>query len=229
MDENAFGMQNKSVPFLSLDEIRENAREALDLLQYKEGAVDLHMLCEKLQIRLNFSEQQRQDKNGSLILGSAKFDKKLIEVNLHGNSQRERFTIAHEVGHFYLHHDRYLQSETTVQQDLLYDAPRFESYNYDRLEAQANAFASELLLPYNHFLLSVEALRAYIGIYDRGFGYIFVDDQPCNYIPYNEMMSTLSRSFDVSKHAIEVRLNKLGLITDRRKCNDFDKQLYKTW
>ncbi len=215
--ETTLTNQFNSVPYVNDEEIREIALDTLSLLKHTRGAVDLQKLCALLDIDLSFFERMTQDSDGNQILGSANFGTRRIEVNLHGNSQRERFTIAHEIGHFCLGHDQYLLSDSVVEHDLLAVSQSESAFNFERLEYQANIFASELLLPYGDFLISVEALRLHIGIYDRGFGYIFVDDQTCNYIPYNELLSSLSNHYQVSRQAIEIRLKRIGLVTDKRK------------
>lgn len=218
------GPPTNYVPFIPEIEIREIAQKSLNLLRYVRGTVDLHKLCEELEVQLNFSETLARDFDGHPILGTANFTERMIEVNLHGNKHRERFTIAHEIGHFCLCHDRYLHSESVIEHDLFVDAKSDGTLNYERLENQANIFASELLLPVEDFRISVEALRSYIGFVDKGFGYIFVDDQPCNYKPYNDMMFALSDHFDVSKQAIEIRLKRLGLLKDKRGNNQLSKR-----
>jgi len=206
----------KSVPFLTDAKIQIVTQESLTCIQYAKGAVDLESLCREMSLELNFSNQTPHDLDGNPILGSAIFCNRLIEVNLHGNKHRERFTIAHEIGHFCLRHDQYLRSESIVERDLFVDVETDDNFNYDRLEHQANLFASKLLLPENHFRNAVDALRLQNHIYDKGFGYIFVDDQPCNYAPYNQLISDLSAYFEVSKQVIEIRLNGMGLLTDKR-------------
>ncbi len=227
--DTTFSPQSKSVAFVPDKEIRETSRKSLKLLGHDSGAVDLEKLCAELDLQLTFSKRLSHDADGNPILGSANFGKRSIEVNLHGNRHRERFTIAHEIGHFCLRHEQYLYSETIVEHDLLVGAQSEVTCNYERLEYQANIFASELLLPYEDFQFSVEALRLHVGIYDRGFGYIYVDDQPCNYTPFNEMMSLLSNHFDVSKQAIEIRLKRMGLLTDRRGNNQLSQFRSSVW
>lgn len=213
----AFSPKINSITFLPEAEIRNAAQNSLRKIRYNSGVVNLEELCEKLDIHLTFSKNLYFDTDGSSVLGSANFSKRSIEVNLHGNIHRERFTIAHEIGHFCLSHGRYLHSDSIIEQDLIMDTQSNDDFNYARLEYQANIFASEVLLPFQEFRTYVDALRLHFGIYDRGFGYIFVDDQHCNYTLYNAMMFELSNHFDVSKYAIEVRLKRMGLLTDNRK------------
>lgn len=208
--------QAKSVTFLPDMEIQAAAQEALTVALYGGGEVHLEKLCVELALDLTYSERVLQDADGNIILGSANFSKRSIEINRHGDRNRERFTVAHEIGHFCLNHDKYLHSESIIERDLIVDTETDDTFNYERLEYQANLFGSMILLPEKQFRHAVEALRQELNISDRGFGYIFVDDQPCNYAPYNQMLSALSDHFGASKQAIEIRLKRAGLLTDER-------------
>ncbi|MEI5679530.1 MULTISPECIES: ImmA/IrrE family metallo-endopeptidase [unclassified Mesorhizobium] len=216
-DEIEDGSARVSVPYLTAEQIEKSAQEILEQVGYKSGPVDLEKICSMLSINLQFSEQLIEDEDGTPILGSANFDRKSITINSHANSNRERFTLGHEIGHFCLKHDRYLRSETIVERDLFVDGEAVHAFNYERLEFQANSFASNVLLPSHVFCAEVDLARIKFDIRDRGHGYIFVDDQPCNSQPYDQLLSTLSSEFKVSKQAIEIKLRKIGLLTDQRR------------
>lgn len=207
------------VPYIPDEHMEKSVRDVLEQVHYKSGPVDLAKICAILSIDLQYSEQIIEDEDGKLILGSANFDRKSITINSHGNSNRERFTLGHEIGHFCLKHDRYIRSETIVEQDLFVDREADNAFNFERLEFQANSFSSTLLMPSNVFRIAVAVARKRFEIRDRGHGYIFVDDQPCNSLPYYHFLSTLSSEFMVSKQAIEIKLRKMGLLTDQRKEN----------
>lgn len=216
-DEYQNDTDSVSVPYLRNEEIQQFVQIILKQIDYTAGPVDLAKICSELFIDLQYTNQEVQDSNGNPILGSANFDRKSILINSHENKQRERFTIGHEIGHFCLRHDRYLRSETIVERDLLINSAKKKSFNYDWLEFQANAFASELLLPNNIFRIRISEFRADLDIRDIGHGYIFVDDQPCNYEPYSQLLSKLSSYFEVSKQAVEIKLKKMRMLTDQRK------------
>lgn len=131
----------KSVPFVSDEEIEQSAQDILKRIGYESGVVDLAKICSVLSIDLTYIERTVHDADGNHILGSANFDQKSIQIYSHDNKHRERFTIGHEIGHFCLRHDRYLRSETVAESDLLMTD---KSFNYERLECQANIFASDL-------------------------------------------------------------------------------------
>jgi Zn-dependent peptidase ImmA (M78 family) len=205
-----------SVPFISQEKIKQCTNQLLEEIQYNGGRVNLEDICSYLKIDLKYHETRQFDSKNREILGHANFSKREIVLMLHENNHRERFTLGHEVAHFYLQHDKYLRSETLIEEDLLKGTIANSGFNYERLEAQANYFSSNLLLPEEFFLLKIEELRKDFEIRDRGHGYIYVDDQPCNYNPYNSLLSALSLHFGASKNAIEIRLKKMRALNDRR-------------
>lgn len=65
------------------------------------------------------------------------FSEKLIGVNQNHHPNRQRFSLAHEIGHFYLHKDHFEhQDEDTTHRQMK-----------DIMETEANVFASEFLMP----------------------------------------------------------------------------------
>jgi Zn-dependent peptidase ImmA (M78 family) len=183
---------------------------------YQSGPVDLKNICAALSIDLEFTDHRVHDLDGMEILGSANFDRKKIVINAHGNITRERFTLGHEIGHFFLNHQLYLASESVIESDLRIVSEREDGFNYERLEFQANSFASNLILPDEIFIRKTAEFRNLLGITDRGHGYIFVDDQPYNYQIYDQLLTQLLTYFEVSKQAIQYKLQKLGMLTDQR-------------
>lgn len=206
-----------SVPYLPLEDITAFAAEIIEATGYEKGHVDLKKVCAAMSLKLEYTRQNSFDEDGSLILGSANFDRNVIKINSHNNEFRERFTIAHEIGHFCLGHGNYLRSETVVESDLLMDMEGAETFNFSRLELQANLFASEIILPDKIFRTAVMVACKTLEMRDIGFGLIYVDDKPWNYQPYNQLISYLSEYFLASRQATEIRLKKLGLVNDQRR------------
>lgn len=214
-----------SIPYVSAERIKFAAQEILDRIGYIDGPVDLQKVCSTLSIELRFTGKEVLDTDGIQILGSANFDRNLILINNHKDKNRENFTIGHEIGHFCMRHNSYLHSENLIEKDLLINDEKDHTFNLERLESQANAFSSSLLLPDESFKNKVAEYRCILDIRDRGHGYIFVDDQPCNDRPYHQLLSHLSTYFEVSKQAIEIKLKKLGMVTDIRKRKDISSLL----
>lgn len=99
----------------------------------------------------------------------------------HTSQLRDRFTIAHELGHYFLHYrapDSHRVGERTTT---------FTRLGRNVAETQANVFASNLLMPEEHFRAVFERL-------DRN-------------------MVTVAAHFEVSVPAAKVRAEFLGLLT----------------
>ena len=203
-------------PFLRADDIESATSQLQAMTGYDDGQVDLHKICEELSIDLAMSASPCDTQHEHEILGRADFANKQIVIYAHGNRKRERFTLAHEIGHFYLNHDKFLRSETTVKQDLVVDERETKGNLINRMEYQANMFASHLLLPKFNLVRKVQELRIELDIRDRGHGYIFVDNQPQNLSNYYLLLEATSEFFNTSSQVIEIRLKNLGCITDNR-------------
>ena len=83
------------------------------------------------------------DFNDETISGFVNLEKKMILVNKFDSPARQRFTIAHELGHWVLH-----RSELEANPDLviLY-RKALEEKETDPLEQEANCFAANILVP----------------------------------------------------------------------------------
>ncbi len=78
----------------------------------------------------------------------------IIGVNNKNPKTRQRFTIAHELGHFLLNHDLH---------------PRLIDENFDKpinKEVEANEFAAELLMPQDFLKKDIEEKRVKLTIPD---------------------------------------------------------------
>jgi hypothetical protein len=63
----------------------------------------------------------------------------IVRVNRHDSPGRQRFTVAHELAHFLLHQDLI---GSGISDDALY-----RSNQSDRVEAQANRLAADIIMP----------------------------------------------------------------------------------
>lgn len=68
----------------------------------------------------------------------------VIGVNSIHHPKRQRFTMAHELGHYFLHKD----TEGELEDTILF---RSEGYGDKGIESEANKFAAQLLMPESEF------------------------------------------------------------------------------
>lgn len=128
------------------------------------------------------------DLSGVLMRGDGSA---IIALNKAHHKVRQRFTIAHELGHFVLNH----KGDMFIDQKVLNKRDGRSSIKIDPQEIEANAFAAALLMPEQMVLDEVIKL-----VPDR------TTDRP-------ELIRLLAKTFDVSPQAMEYRLINLGLIS----------------
>jgi len=137
------------------------------------------------------------DQLSGFIYRDATTGKTILGVNADHSENRQRFTIAHELGHFLLH----------PLDEVLIDRKGY-GYGYGRLrsldsssgefkeEREANLFAAELLMP--EAILRKKAYEA------TPFDFIEEDD--------DNIIRTLASDFGVSPQSLTIRLVQLGLL-----------------
>jgi Zn-dependent peptidase ImmA (M78 family) len=117
-------------------------------------------------------------------------DRTIIGVNSATSARRQRFTIAHELGHMLLHQDDALMVDNAVQ-----FRDERSSLAIDPEEIEANTFAAALLMPAEQVLAHVKAALA-AGISSR-----------------EKLIGRLAQTFDVSAEAMGYRLVNLGILS----------------
>jgi Zn-dependent peptidase ImmA (M78 family) len=92
----------------------------------------------------------KDDESGKIFLKNNKY---FIRVNASHLPSRRRFTVAHELGHYY-HHKDFLDKESQIL-----ERNNYSGLGFDEKEIEANAFAAELLMPKVHFLQKCSELQ----------------------------------------------------------------------
>jgi len=164
---------------------RQKAAELLKKANVPGAPIDVHQLAEFAGVHVLFQEMD-SDISGMLVHDT---DGTMIAVNANHHVNRQRFTIAHELGHHALH-----AGHPTVFVDNMMVHFRAESLHgpHVRTEIEANAFAAELLMPES--LLRQDLSTQDIDVFDDG------------------SLRTYAQRYQVSLQALTIRLSKLGLI-----------------
>jgi Zn-dependent peptidase ImmA (M78 family) len=163
--------------------------ELLEKFQIKRAPVDVEKVTKLLGIEIQ-RDKVDADVSGFLVR-DAKTAKALIGVNGAHPLYRQRFTIAHECGHYLLHVGETVHLDK--ERDALTVQFRDEgsSKGEDDSEREANLFAAELLMP-GKFLKR-----------DLQQGEDLLDE---------EGLRKLAKQYEVSVQALTFRLANLGYI-----------------
>lgn len=149
-----------------------------------ELPIDLDALAEKAGIRIKYGNFDDDMSGFAYQKGGVKY----IGVNETESYVRQRFTIAHEFGHIFLHRQDPLSYDPSVE--LIHFRDEHSTTGTDPKEIQANAFAAELLMPEDIVRKEIQNMKG-IDLHD------------------SEAVSRLADKFGVSQAAITVRLAKL--------------------
>ena len=152
----------------------KNARELLSYLNMYTLPINVEKICSHFKILLQYDDLTNlETQYGMQISGLIYLDneqgEKIIAVNKVDNTLRQRFTIAHELGHYFLHFN-------DIDED-----GSFVSFRASRSarETEANNFAAELLMPedilreeYNlSYIPSVSYLASKFKVSTEAMGY----------------------------------------------------------
>lgn len=155
------------------------------------------------------------------VLGELFPKSRVILVNSSNSFVRQRFTIAHELGHLQLH-------TVKMDREIIVSSEK----NAGRLETEANAFAAALLMPkrliYQHLIRETtdigEDLEWLLGIVERLsdsdlgsinqllFNMVFEDDKIDKIDLLPSSIEELARIFRVSRETLAIRLKTFGVL-----------------
>lgn len=129
----------------------------------------------------------------------------IIYCNSNHTKQMQAFTIAHELGHYFLKH---LNNTEPGIVCLERDFNRMDESNDEKKqrEVEANYFAACMLMPLNLLQPCFDAFMDWNG----RTGQLYVDSQDCNIEDYKACICFLQKEFLASETAIRYRLINLG-------------------
>lgn len=122
---------------VAIQQYAERVADAHEIFPGRDKPADLDALLRRLGGRTVFSDNF-SGKEALTVRGIGDFDVHLPPMT---SARRDRFTIAHELGHYFLHY----------RQPGLDGPEKFERGERNPLETQANYFAAALLMPSSRF------------------------------------------------------------------------------
>lgn len=162
----------------------EKAVELLEQWRQIKPPIDVDFLADKAGVDLVYEELD-DDVSGFLM---KKKGKVFLAVNSHHHPNRQRFSIAHELGHYFLHLKK--GAEFFIDRTVYYRNTDSSEGKYQQ-EIEANSFAAALLMPRQMLEDELEKYGEELTELD---------------------IYRLANRFGVSQQAMEFRLQNLGLI-----------------
>lgn len=160
-----------------------NPEELLRKYRISGPPVPVHKIAKQEGIQI-LDLPGAEDISGALV---RKGPKTVIAVNPRHHMHRRRFTVAHELGHFFQHAD----VQTHVDQDFRINFRDARSSGaVDWMEIQANEYAASLLMP-TAFLLHDVTKRGELT---------------------ENFITSLATRYEVSTMAMRIRLTNLGML-----------------
>jgi Zn-dependent peptidase ImmA (M78 family) len=159
----------------SNDPARTAARELIHRFSL-EPPVDVIKVATELRYAIDYAPFE------DTLSGMYVRERRLIAVNQFHPRVRQRFTIAHEIGHATLHTDPLFVDQVFYRDG--HGAP-------EKQEVEANRFAAELLMP-------LDAVKQVIAAHVNAY--------------HEALVASLAEKFGVSAQAFAVRLAELGRV-----------------
>lgn len=175
-----------------LNKIEAKVRELLEAHNITQPAVPIKKVVKELNINLvSYDFGAENDISGMLVIENGMGT---IGYNPNNSKQRQRFTIAHELGHYLLHN--HSKSEVFVDKDFIVKYRSDKNYSPAEIkqEQEANAFAAELLMP-KKMLLAELSKKDY------------------RLISETEFIKAMAKIFEVSIPAMSFRLTNANLFS----------------
>lgn len=158
------------------DPFQEAVRARLETVSSSDGHLTVPVDPEKIaeQLDLEVMLTPLESKVGGFIL-KKNGEAVRIYVNANDPLERRKFTLAHEIGHYWLHRDDDGEFGYVEYRDEL------STRGTDPVERWANSFAAELIMPARYIRMawargdSLDSIQKQLGVSDAAFGHRLVN------------------------------------------------------
>lgn len=185
---------------MTKSDIENKANEVLNKYVQKGGAYkQFDKICQSENIK--YKEIVADENKFCGVFTKAPNGQKYIMTNSNINIDgRKNFTIAHELGHYFLNHQLELHVDSFVDEDCSHKNP---------IEYEANYFASCLLMPSVKLTKAIKSI--FMGIYKREPS-LPVWINHANYKTWAIACNELTKRYGVSETALRCRLSMLNVV-----------------
>ena len=160
--------------------------------------IDVEQIARQYGIIVVYKEAE--DELSGFLYRDLQNDSVIIGVNPNHHWRRQRFTIAHELGHYLLHDTGAVHVDRADNGYRLRLRNHTSSTGTDEDEREANFFAAELLMP-------LELLERDL---DAAGGSDLLDLLEVENSAYQSLIGSLASKYQVSPQALTYRLTDLG-------------------
>jgi Zn-dependent peptidase ImmA (M78 family) len=171
--------------------ISDSVNQLLTKLHIRRAPIQIEKLTKDLGITIQ--KEMADDELSGFLYRNREHNFTVIGVNAGHAETRQRFTIAHEIGHFFLHEldEIHIDREKVGVQVWRRNEESRQGTNSQ--EVEANLFAAELLMPSRFISRDLESIR--------------VTD--CS---DEKIVEHLAELYQVSEQAMTIRLTNLGYL-----------------
>ncbi|MFA4833965.1 MAG: ImmA/IrrE family metallo-endopeptidase [Patescibacteria group bacterium] len=170
----------------SFNYLADAEQKAQELIKKYKFNIPIELDDVEKKLNLKIEPIEFEDSISGLVKMNGKDGKPVIAVNSLHNEHRQRFTVAHELGHLFLHAVYSLH----VDPENIYYRDKESSQATKIKEMQANSFAAELLMPADKIK---EDIKSYLGDHKSG---------------PEKIIKEMSKFYNVSTEAMTIRLGK---------------------
>lgn len=158
------------------DPFQEAVRARLETVSSSDGHLTVPVDPEKIaeQLDLEVVLTPLESKVGGFVL-KKNGEAVKIYVNSNDSWERRKFTLAHEIGHYWLHRNDDGEFGYVEYRDEL------STRGTDPVERWANSFAAELIMPARYIRMawargdSLDSIQKQLGVSDAAFGHRLVN------------------------------------------------------
>jgi len=172
--------------------IRELVEDLLKEASVKMPPVPVDVLIRRQGIEI--VRKNLDDETSGFVYVDSKTNYTVIGLNISHSRTRQRFTLAHELGHFLMHKTSGGHLHVDDKDFFVKFRDKNSQHGSDQQETEANAFAAELLMPANFLERDVRRLKDGVSISDE------------------KAIRAMANRYGVSLQALLFRLGNQGLL-----------------
>ncbi len=164
------------------------AQLLLKKLEITKGPIDIFSIASKLGIEVRTDVEIPDNEISGLIKRRGKDGNPVVLLNSSHTPQRQRFTLAHELGHFLLH----VLDPMHIDRNYVYFRSGSSALAIDPKEIQANQFAAEILMPRDFLLEDLNREKINTDLSNEEI-----------------LIKQLANDYNVSEQAMTIRIGSL--------------------